>query len=300
MPGFAQTLPIHLKGVYEVMIASAADQPNHYKNIVGDTMSTNAIAEKMVLMTGVQTASPVGDGAGVSWDEITTPYDKTFATQIYAVGVKFTDKQLRTDQSGKLRRIGEEMGKSLYYQRETMVADIINNGTTAGYEGIDGVVLFSASHPYNGGTYSNLSTAASLDATSLKQALIDRKAHKTLKGQPWLDQGPVNLVVSDSLEFVAEILVKSGKEAGVADNDMNPLPRIVNFTMGNPFLADTNAFTLIPSRAKSNPLFLLEGDVNQPIREDYDIDRLTKKMVAVQDHTTGWLYPAGVQHNAGL
>jgi phage major head subunit gpT-like protein len=279
------------------MVASNQTRPNHWKSIVGDVKSTTAISEQMVLMTGIATAQAVGDGANVSFDTVTAPYDKRFATQIYAIGVEFTEKQLKTDQSGKLRRIGEEFGKSLYYQKEVMVADIINNGTST--TGIDGKALFVTDHPSSGGTWSNLSTAASLDATSLKQLLIDRKSHKTLKGQPWLDLGPVNIVIADELEFVAEILIKSDREAGVADNDMNPMPRIARFTMGNPFLTDTNAFTAVPI-GKDNPIFLLEGNLDRPIREDDKPERLSKIMVAAQDHTTGWLYPAGVQHNAGL
>lgn len=292
---YGATLPIHLKGVYDTMVASGAKMPNHWKNIVGDVKTTTAIAEKMVLMTGLATATAVGDGAPISFDEITTPYDKTFATQLYAIGVEFTDKQLRTDQSGKLKRIGQEFAKSLYFQKEVMVADIINLNAT----GIDGVALFATTHPHALGTWSNLSTAASLDATSLKQAIIDRKSHKTLKGQPWLDLGPVNVLTGSDLEFTAEILIKSEREAGVADNDMNPMPRIARFTMGNPFLTDTNAFTLVPV-GEENPLFLLEGNITDPIREDFDIRTNKKLMTATADHTTGWLYPAGVQHNAGL
>lgn len=296
---YGATLPIHLKGVREVQLARAAAMPNFYKYIVGQTMNTTAIAERMVLMTGLATATVVGDGAGVSFDEITTPYDKLFPTEIYAIGVEFTEKQLKTDQSGKLKRFGEEFAYSLYLQLETMVADVLNNGTDAtNFAGIDGVALFSATHPWTGGTWSNLSTAAALDATSLKQAVIDRKSHKTLKGQPWLKLAPTWLVTGGELEFTAEILVKSTSEAGTADNDTNVVPRVVSFAPGNQFITDTNAFYLIP-KGEENPIFLLEGNLDKPIRQDYDPRTLTELMVAAQDHTTGWLYPAGVQGNAG-
>lgn len=294
------TLPIHLKGVYEVMIARGDTMPNYWKWIVGKKINTTAIAEKMVLLTGLATATRTGDGAAVLFDEITSPYDKTFYTDEYAIGVEFTEKQVKTDQSGKLKRFGEEFAYSLNVQLETMVADVINNGTDGtNYAGIDGVALFSASHPTVGGTtWSNLSTAATMSIDSLEQLMTDRKSHRTLKDQPWTKLVPCNLIYGEALEMKAARLLGGIEQPETPDREINVVKRSLNASTGNQYLTDTNAYTAIP-RGDANPIFLLEGNIPKPIRQDYDPRVRKELMVAAQDHTTGWMYPAGIQHNIG-
>lgn len=296
------TYPLHLKGVYEVMKARSSEMPNYWRDITGDPITTTAIAEKMVLMTGLATATKTGDGASVPFDTITAPYNKVFATDIYAIGVELTQKQIGTDQSGKLRRIGEEFAFSLNYAREVMVADIINNGTDAtNYPTIVGVALFSASQPSGTGVWSNLSTAAALDILALEQMVTDRKAHKTLKGQKWLKGiNRARLITPAELEVTAKRLLAGTEQPGTADREVNVAKGYIKWCPGNPLITDTNCYTLIPDDARDNPLFLLKGNsLDGEVQEDKDIKTLKKLMVAAMDETTGCLYPAGLQHNVG-
>lgn len=298
----AATLPAHLRGVYEVMLATYDEMPNYWRYITGEPITTPAIGEKMVLMTGLATARRTADGGSFQFDEITTPYNKTFYTDIYGIGVEFTVKQLGTDQSGKLKKIAKEFAFSLNYARETLVANIINNGTDAtNYATILAVALFSASQPtVTGSTWSNLSTASALDITALEQMITDRKSHLTLKGQKWLKLGSVNLVTPAELEITAKRLLQSDLQPGGPDNDKNVARQSINWTPGNPLLTDTNAYTMIPADSNRNPLFLLVGDdMNGNVEEDKDIRTGKKLMVASMDETTGALYPAGLQYNSG-
>lgn len=295
------TQPLHLKGVYDVMVARSKEMPNHWRDITGEPIDTSAMGEKMVLMTGLATAMKTNDGGGVAFDQITTPYNKTFYTDIYAIGVELTQKQVGTDQSGKLRRIAEEFAFSLNYARETMVADIINNCTDAtNYPTIVGVALASASQPSDTGVWSNLSTAAALDITALEQMLTDRKSHKTLKGQKWLKLGPVKLITPAELEITAKRLLAGLEQPGTADREKNVAREAITWCPGNPLLTDTNAYTMVPADNRANPFFLLKGDsLDGTVQEDKDIKTLKKLMVAAADETVGILYPAGVQHNVG-
>jgi hypothetical protein len=295
------TFQIHVKGVRDVMVARSTEMPNLYRNITGDPITTTAVQEKMVLMTGLATATKVGDGSNVSFDEITAPYNKNFATEIYAIGVELTEKQLQTDQSGRLRKVGQEFARSHGYAREVMVANILNNGTdAAGYPTILGVALASASQPTtSGATWSNLSTAAALDILALEQMLTDRKGHKTLKNQRWLGMGPVKLIVPVELEITASRLLESLLQPGTADNDKNVARSQITLTPGNPFITDTNSYWMIPEN--DNPFFLLSnsGMSDATVKMDYDIRTLKHLMVAARDETVGVLYPAGVQLNQG-
>lgn len=299
MPIGGATLPLHIKGFRDAFINASEDQPNYWKFIVGNEMTTDAIMEKFILMGDLIPTQPVEDVGGVPLDAVQTFASKEFYTHQYSLGVQLTDKQLRTDQSGLLKAVPKLLGQSDYLAKEQLVADLINNGTDSNYTGIDGVALFSDSHPIaNGGTFDNLSTAASLSYSALEQMLTDLRGHKTYKGNPWLTWGGYRLVTGKELALLAKrILVTSGI-SGSADVDKNVAADDIMATPGNQFLADTNGYTLIPADVARNPLFLLTG-LNAEVREDPKPSEWRTIYVVGSDRTAGWLSAQGVQHNAG-
>ena len=302
MAGTGSTFQLHLRGVYDVKIARTAEMPNLWKDIVGETISTNALGEKRVLMTGLAAMQRTAEDGTFPIDTIIAPYNKTFVTEVFGVAVEFTDKQLGTDQHGILRRFGQEFAVSEAYAVEDLVADLLNNGVDTAYPTILGGSnpIASATQPTTtGATWSNVSTAAALSIDSLEQMATDRKAHRDLKNQRWLKYGQWKLVTPIELEITAHRLLESIGQPGTADNDKNVVRSTITRTRGNPFITDTNCFWAIPT--DENPLFLVNNTwlPEDTIKEHERPGTLIKVMLSAMDKTTGCMYPAGVQRNAG-
>lgn len=299
MPLGGGTIPISVLGFRDAFINASSEMPDYGADIVGKTMTTSALYEKIILLSDLIPAQPIEDVGGVPLDTIVTTYSKDFVTHMYGLGVSLTDKQLRTDQSGLLKTVPKLLATSDYLAKQQLIADIINNGTDSNYTGIDGVSLFNDSHPIaNGATFDNLSTAATLSYASLEQMLVDLRAHKSYKGNPWFSWGGFKLVKHPALGLTAKRILNSVQIAGSANNDKNVAADDISDTAGNQFLTDTNAYTLIPAEASRNPLFLLVG-MDAKTVEDPKPSEFRTVYVVASDRTAGWLCAQGVQHNIG-
>ena len=70
MPIGGATLPLHIKGFRDAFINASEDQPNYWKFIVGNEMTTDAIMEKFILMGDLIPTQPVEDVGGVPLDAV--------------------------------------------------------------------------------------------------------------------------------------------------------------------------------------------------------------------------------------
>lgn len=108
---------------------------------------------------------------------------------------------------------------------EVYAANIFNTATT--YQsalGGDGVALGSASHPVDGGTFSNIaSPAASLNETSLLNGQIAINANWRDNANQRMNAKPSCLVIPPQLEPVAARLLYTELRPGTANNDINAI-----------------------------------------------------------------------------
>jgi hypothetical protein len=124
----------------------------------------------------------------------------------------------------------------------------LNNGFTTGFNGGDGVPLFSTQHPLvSGGTNSNRpSTAADLNETSLEAAVIQIAAWTDERGL-LIAAKPKKLIVPPALQFVATRLLETELRVGTNDNDINAIKNNGSIPGGytvNNYLTDSNAWFL--------------------------------------------------------
>lgn len=293
------TGPAHLRGFHSAIIIQSDKMPD-YSRYIAKVMTTDQIAEEILWLSGLATAQKRRESGSVFYDSLSVPKRKSFTTEEWSIGVEMSGKMIRTDQTGKLKRMATEFARSHYNSRQRMVADIINFGTTAGYTGIDGVVLFSASHPSASSTFSNLSTQASIGPDMIAQMLADVHGHLTWKDEPFIpDGGDYWAVYHPAQEFAVGEALSSTLKAHELSNTKNMLGSLSAGTVkamprGHPFLVDTNALTLIPA---NTPIFRLVGqEMETRITETEDF---TTKYGSNRDETTGWTMPHGVQHNLG-
>jgi len=223
--------------------------PELYKQMFEVSKENRKAYVEDVLMTGLGAAPVKSEGAGVQYDTASEGYVSRYVFETIALAFAITEECIEDGLYGDLgAKLSKALARSIQYTLEVKGANIFNNGFTSGYNGGDGVVLFSTAHPLQGGgTASNtLSTAADLSETSLEDMLI-------LVGDTVDDRGlPVNLsvkklIIPNELQFTAQRLLKSDGRVGTSDNDLNAI-RSMNLVSGgflsNVHLTDTDAWFL--------------------------------------------------------
>ena len=170
--------------------------------------------------------------------------------------------------------------KSFAQTKEIIAANVLNTGTTYNAAvGGDGVALFSASHPVDGGTSANRpSTDADLNEASLMAALMAIRQFKDNRGLRFSARGR-QLIVPIQLEYVAERLLKSELRPGTANNDVNALMTTKSLPEGSivmDFL--TSAYPwFIKTDADEGLLYLDRVGFQTDIQTDFDTDNLKVK-----------------------
>ena len=197
-------------------------------------------------------------------------------------------------------RYTKALARGMSYTKQIKAAAVLNNGFTAGYNGGDGVPLFSASHPLvSGGTNSNIpAVAADLNETSLENAVIQISQ--------WVDERglliaarPVKLIVPPSLQFVATRLLGTKLRVGTADNDINAIENNGSIPQGysiNHFLTDADAWFI-----KTDVPNGLKHFVRSPLATgmDGDFDTGNMRYKARERYSFGWSDALGMYGSAG-
>jgi hypothetical protein len=197
-------------------------------------------------------------------------------------------------------RYTKALARSMAYTKQVKAAAVLNNGFTAGYNGGDGVPLFSASHPLvSGGTNSNVpTTPADLNETSLEAAVIQISL--------WTDERslliaakPRKLIVPPALQFVATRLLETELRVGTNDNDINAIKNNGAIPEGyaiNHFLTDTNGWYLttdVPNGMKH----FVRVPLQQSMDGDFDTGNVRYK--SRERYSFGWSDPLGMFGSAG-
>lgn len=285
------------RGLRDVILLYQTKQMNFWKSIVR-VDRTKFIAETKQQFSGLGNARQIGEGTGVNWQSVTTPYKKEFTLKFWIVGFKCSQATLDYDPYGIFSRHEGWMAKSHYMAKEVHVASLFGNMTNGSYLGIDGVVLASASHPTKSGTFSNLISNA-LSESGLIAADRNLGAQKDYQDRPWFTAGQHALIVPRALETTAEKLLSPNIVPFVSDTSTpNVMKKRLILTPGNPFLdaSSTTAWGLIPQ--DENPLFVLQGN-DLDVRKDFGIDFWTPKIAAATEREIGWDMAQGTVFSTG-
>jgi hypothetical protein len=186
------------------------------------------------------------------------------------------------------------------YTKQVKSAAVLNNGFTTGYNGGDGVPLFSSQHPLvSGGYNSNIpSTASDLNETSLEAAVIQIAGWTDERGL-LIAAKPKKLVVPPALQFVATRLLETELRVGTNDNDINAIKNNGSVAEGytiNHFLTDTNAWFLttdVPNGMKH----FVRTPLSNSMDGDFDTGNVRYK--SRERYSFGWSDPLGMYGSAG-
>lgn len=230
------------------------------------------------------------EGDAIRYDKFTQKYVKRYTPTAYALGCAITHEQL---EDGVALDVAQQcltdLGRSAADCKNTVAYDVIARAFTAAYAGADGKELCATDHPTDEGTTSNeLATPASLSEASLKQAMIEMKAMKDLRGNR-RQVSARKLVVPKELIWDAEILVKSVNRTGTADNDINPVNSLGIFPGGvvsSDWLSSTTNYFILTDRDERGLIFMEHTPLLT--KRDGDFDTMNAKFMVYTRFDAGW------------
>lgn len=253
------------------------------------------------VLYGFGAAPELPDGMPVTYQSGGVLFIQRYVYKVYGLAFALT-KVLVED--GDHIRIGQtysrHLAQSMIETKETLCANILNRAFTSGYNGGDGVVLNSASHPIVNGTFSNLlSTAAALSQTSLEQMLIQIRNAVDNNGKR-IRLTPKKLVVSPSNVFQAEVLLKSVLRAGQANNDINPIKSMGLLDGGQANLSRLTSTTAwwVQTDAPEGLKLAKRRGLEKSMEGDFETDSMRYK--STERYIPGWTDPRGVWGTPGV
>ncbi len=216
-----------------------------------------------------------GEGEAYSTDLIQQANTKDVSPLEFGLMAVISQTAEEDDIEDVLGRYARYLMFSMKQTMEKRAALVFDNGfstqTTA-----DGVALYSTAHTLKrGGTAKNKpSSAADLSVTSLAQAFIDLDTDTKIEsGHIVAPATGFYLQVAPANRFNAQRILKSVKDPESANNAINPLSSLDITLVVNPFVADTDAWQLVPKDKAANGLMYLERKA--PYQEAPDRDSRT-------------------------
>ena len=296
----AQLLKELLPGLNALFGLSYATYQEEHKEIY-ETETSERSFEEETKLSGFSAAPVKNEGSAIAYDNGQEAWTARYNHETIAQGFSLTEEAIEDNLYDSLAaRYTKALARSMAYTKQVKAAAVLNNGFTTGYNGGDGVPLFSASHPLvSGGTNSNIpSTPADLNETSLEAAVIQISL--------WTDERdlliaakPRKLIVPPALQFVATRLLETELRVGTNDNDINALKSNGSVPEGyaiNHFLTDTNAWFLttdVPNGMKH----FVRVPLSQSMDGDFDTGNVRYK--ARERYSFGWSDPLGMFGSAG-
>jgi len=270
-----------------------------YTDLFDSETSRRAFEEDMS-QNGFGLGAVIPEGGAVSYDTAQQGFLTRYQHITYGLGFNITRNMVEDDQYdviGKMRAQG--LAFSMRQTKEIVGANIYNRAFTAGYVGGDGVTLLNASHPnVSGGTWSNLTTAATLSEAQLEDLTIDIMQATNDRG---LNISLIAdcLIIPPDLVYEADRILNSPLRVGSADNDLNALKNMGKFPGGvkvNHYLTSSTAY-FIRTNARNGMKYYERRADDFSMDNDFDTDNAKYK--ATGRYSFGWTDPRGLYGNAG-
>jgi hypothetical protein len=266
-----------------------------------ETETSERSFEEETKLSGFSAAPVKNEGSAIAYDNAQEAFTSRYTHETIALGFSITEEAVEDNLYDSLSaRYTKGLARAMSYTKQVKAAATLNNGFTAGYNGGDGVPLFSNAHPLvGGGTNSNIpTTPADLNETSLENAVIQIAAWTDERGL-LIAARPRKLIIPSALQFVATRLLETELRVGTTDNDINALKNTGSIPEGyaiNHWLTDTNAWFLTTDVPNG-----LKHFVRTPMATgmDGDFDTGNVRYKARERYSFGWSDPLGMYGSQG-
>ena len=226
-------------------------------------------------------------------DSFATGYSKRYTMVAYAQRVIVSKEAIADAKYEEAVNGAADVAQAAKLTQEYTAAAVWINAYTSGFNGGDGVVLGSASHPLvKGGTYSNmLTTFMSLSETAIETMAINASQMPDSNG--WLVNGYdiKKIVVPKALEFRLMRILKSAQQNDTANNAINAL-KTKNYGMGvNRYFTSSTQYGAV-TNAKAGLRFVWREKPS--FDDESDEKRKSKTFIGYERFAVGWTNPRGV------
>ena len=266
-----------------------------------ETETSERSFEEETKLSGFSAAPVKNEGSALAYDNAQEAWTARYNHETIALGFSLTEEAIEDNLYDSLSaRYTKALARGMAYTKQVKAAAVINNGFTSGYNGGDGVTLFSTAHPLiSGGTNSNRpSTGADLNETSLEAAVIQIAGWTDERGL-LIAAKPTKLIVPPALQFVATRLLETSLRVGTTDNDINAIKNNGSIPGGytvNHYLTDTNGWYLCTDVPNGMKHF-----VRTPLSNgmDGDFDTGNVRYKSRERYSFGWSDPLGMFGSPG-
>ena len=296
----AQLLKELLPGLNALFGLEYARYGEQHKEIY-ETETSERSFEEETKLSGFTAAPVKNEGSAIAYDNAQEAWTARYNHETIAQGFSLTEEAIEDNLYDSLSaRYTKALARSMAYTKQVKAAAVLNNGFTTGYNGGDGVPLFSSAHPLvSGGTNSNTqSTMTDLNETSLEAAVIQIAGWTDERGL-LIAAKPRKLIVPPNLMFVATRLLETELRVGTTDNDINALKNNGSIPGGytvNHFLTDTNGWYLTTDVPNGMKHFVRTPLANSM---DGDFDTGNVRYKSRERYSFGWSDPLGMWGSQG-
>jgi hypothetical protein len=222
-------------------------------------------------MAGFGPMSEIAEGGDVQFDQALAPVSRRYDYVKRGSGYQITDKLWKNDEYGQVVKFEKALRRACDDDIEQFCFNILNNATTTGITGFDGLALASTAHTRldGGAVIANRPTSlTALSLASLKDARVAFKKFKDDRGRPFRSD-PRKLVIPIDLEHTAEEILGSPDRPDTANRAINVAKGVVSW-MSSPYITSTTFWALVGDKHDLNILFRMrpKADSNVLWRSD--------------------------------
>src|SRR3972149_2123303 len=284
------------EGMHAFFGATYKEHPEEFREIFEIEKSSKNYEED-TKVTGFGLAPIKAEGQAISYDSETQGYTKRYTHNVWGAGYVVTQEEMEDNlyEVVSRRRI-KRLAFSMRQTKETVAANVLNRAYTSGYNGGDGVILASASHPTLSGNQSNVLTAADFSEAALEDAVITIGNAVNERGLK-INLKPMKLIHPVNIQFDVARVLKSELTPGTANNAVNAVRLVGVKPVVNHYLTDTDAWFI--KTDCPNGLTMFERRALD-FSKDNDFDTENAKAKATMRFSVGWTDWLTVFCNAGV
>ncbi len=292
---------LYVPGLFAVMTEEFKRYPEIWRELV-KTQSSDKTYEECAYLSGLGLAIKKGEGDPIQYDARLQGPTKRWTHDTFALGMRITEEAIEDDQYGVMRDGARELGVSVRETRHIRIAEIFNTAFVSTYHtsGAGNPLIYATHARLDGGTWSNLATAASLSYSSLQTAVLQFEAQVDNRGKK-INQTPMTLLVPPALEMKALELLETVGQPENANNTINALRRArpsINLVVW-PYLTSSTAWFLIGDNLRMSTGLTHFERVGVTFGKEGDFDTGDAKFKTRFRDSVECNYPIGLLGNAG-